>query len=166
MKTPKRRRFILKLPGDWWKQSFLTQGKHLDLISGNLELSPNWIKFLLFLWFLLPSPPPPPISDSQEKPTRSKQGEPNLLLVKLSFPLWAWGHLTWIVRLGCKNSKHGGRLRILSLWIYSLRGEKSLGEGHGELITTWSFLQTPVTHIYGSTSVNSIILKPSGSVVF
>lgn len=27
------------LPADWWKQSFLTQGKHLDLISGNLEIS-------------------------------------------------------------------------------------------------------------------------------
>lgn len=27
------------LPGDWWKQSFLTQGEHLDLISGNSEIS-------------------------------------------------------------------------------------------------------------------------------
>lgn len=60
------------LPGDWWKQSILTQGKHLDLISGNLKLSKLNQTPAVFV-ILLPSPPSPQISDSQEKPTRTKK---------------------------------------------------------------------------------------------
>lgn len=137
------------LPGDWWKQSFLTYEESTWIWSvalRDLQTKSNSCCFLdssLLLPVLIPMRSPavakgraqPAAGVTQLHPVGLGGADPSCL------------HET-------ESHKRHAEGKAQAVWadaIYSLRGR------YGEVITTCSFLYTPARHIYCFTSLNCII---------